>query len=66
MLCEKQPKLRELLFEERNNSEKLQEISSLIDKIKPGLYTEIQKCPRTREDFARVQKIIKEAIENSK
>jgi hypothetical protein len=65
MLCEKQPKLKEVLFEARTDIEKLREIPRLINEIKPGLYLEIQKCLRTYEDFSRVQNIIKEAIQNS-
>jgi hypothetical protein len=66
MLCEKQPKLKEVLFEARSDIEKLREVPKLINKIKPGLYMEIQKhALYTKEDFIRVQNIIKEAIQNS-
>jgi len=66
MLCRKQPKLKEIIIEARSDIEKLREIPKLINDIKPGLYTEIQKCEYTAEDFIRVQNIIKEAIEDSK
>ncbi len=66
MLCEKEPKLRQVLIESRSDIEKLREIPKLINAIKPGLYMEIQKCAYQAKEFARVQKIIKEAIENSK
>ncbi len=66
MLCEKEPKLRQVLIEARNDLEKLREIPKLINAIQPSLYMEIQKCAYEAEDFARVQNIIKEAIDNSK
>jgi hypothetical protein len=66
MLCEKETKLRQTLIEARTNIEKLREIPKLINAIKPGLYMEIQKCGYSEDEFARVQNIIKEAIQNSK
>ncbi|MFA5830770.1 MAG: hypothetical protein WC878_02970 [Candidatus Paceibacterota bacterium] len=66
MLCAKQPKLKQVLFEARSDIEKLREVPKLINKIKPGLYMEIQKhALYTKEDFIRVQNIIKDAIKNS-
>jgi hypothetical protein len=66
ILCEKIPELRQVMIEARSDINKLREIPKLINAIKPGLYTEIQKCEYTAEDFIRVQNIIKEAIEDSK
>jgi len=67
MLCKKQPKLKEVLIEARTDIEKLREIPRLINEIKPGLYSEIQKnALYNKADFARVQNIIKEAIQKSK
>jgi hypothetical protein len=66
MLCKKEPKLKQTLIEARTDINKLREIPKLINAIKQGLYSDIQKCDYTVEDFARVQNIIKEAIENSK
>jgi hypothetical protein len=65
MLCEKIPNFKQVLVEARSDIEKLREIPRLINAIKPGLYTEIQKCDLSEEDFARVQNIIKEAIQSS-
>jgi len=65
MLCEKEPKLRQVLIEARNDISKLREIPRLINAIQPGLYMKIQKCDYDAKDFARVQNIIKEAIKNS-
>ena len=62
LLCQKHPDLRETLIAARTDIEKLREIPKLINEIKPGLYTEIQKCAYTVEDFARVQNIIREAV----
>ncbi|TRZ53580.1 hypothetical protein D4R99_00595 [bacterium] len=66
MLCEKEPKLRQTLIEARSDIEKLRNVPKLINAIKPGLYLEIQKCGKGKAEFARVQNIIKEAIQNSK
>jgi hypothetical protein len=66
MLCEKIPELRQTLIEARSDIEKLREIPKLINSIEPGLYMKIQQCDYSEEEFARVQNIIKEAIENSK
>jgi len=65
MLCEKEPKLKQVLIEARNDIEKLREIPQLINAIRSGLYLEIQKCGSSQDEFARVQNIIKEAIKNS-
>ncbi len=66
MLCEKEPKLRQTLIESRSDIEKLREIPRLINAIKPGLYLEIQKCAYSEDEFARVQQIIIDAVQNSK
>jgi len=64
-LCKKVPELRQCLMKARTDIESLREIPKLIEKVKPGLYGEIQKCGYSQDEFIRVQNIIKEAIQSS-
>ncbi len=53
LLCDKEPKLFETMLKARNDVEYLRKIPQLINKISPGLYSELRKLKYTESGFSQ-------------